>query len=232
MGIDPKDNDVLHLLKKLKDANGAYPPDLLSARRQGYLKQVAQISGGAGLAVALKETVKHGKGTPALTGGAGTLLEGLLVVAIVIEASAVAYFYRDKLTDLFQSITGAPTAEQISNPPVIASPIPELELTPSPVFTLTGTQTETATPVGTPSLMAGQPTNKPGTTSNTGGSTTQAVSTPNASDPNGNNGNQYGLTPKPERTKDPGNNNNDGDTNDTNNDNNSDGNQSDPKKKK
>ena len=35
MENDPKDNDVLQLLKKLKDSNGAYPQELLAVRRQG-----------------------------------------------------------------------------------------------------------------------------------------------------------------------------------------------------
>lgn len=232
MGIEPKDNEVLQLLKKIKDANGTYPQELLAARRQGYLKQVAQISGGAGLAVALKETVKHPKGTPTppIPPVAGTLLEGLLVVAIVVEASAVAYFYRGKLTELFNSITGSPKVEEVSSPPALSSPIPGLELTPSPVVTLIGTETETATPVETPSLMAGQPTSQTGAGSS--GSVTQAVSTANPSNGStGNNGNQYGLTPKPERTKDPGGNtNSDGTTNDNNGGNS--GNPSDPKKNK
>ena len=51
MEYDPKDNEVIHLLKKLKDSNGAYPPEMLALRRQGYIKQVAEISAGAGLAL-------------------------------------------------------------------------------------------------------------------------------------------------------------------------------------
>src|SRR6266540_1733990 len=107
MALDPKSTDVFQLLKQLKDANGAYPQDLLASRRQGYLKQVAAISGGAGLAIALKQTVKAAKGA-GLSHVTGTLLEGILVFAIVAEAGAVTYFYRDKLVELYQSITGSP----------------------------------------------------------------------------------------------------------------------------
>jgi len=216
MGIDPKDNDVFELLKKLKETNGAYPPELLTVRRQGYLKRVAEVSGGVGLAVALKNTVQTSKGA-ALPPAAGTLLETLLVVAIVAEVGAAAYFYRAKLAELFQNISRLPKVEEISNPPVVLSPILGLELTLSPVAT--ETVTESVTPISTPSLLAEQqPTDKSGGGSE-GGS--QAVSTPNAGETGGNNGNQYGLTPKPERTKEPGNNST----------NNPDS-QSDPKKKK
>jgi hypothetical protein len=195
MGIDPKNNDVLELLKKLKENNGAYPQELFAVRRQGYLRQVAAIGGGAGLASGLRNTVKSGKGA-ALHPVTGTLLEGLLVIAIVAEVSTVAYFYRDKFAKLLQNFSNQPKVEEVTNPPVISSAIPGLELTPSPVIT------ETETAVGTPSLLAEQPT-QPG--SNPGSTGNSAVST---LVPNGNNGNQYGHTPIPKRTKEPGNSNN------------------------
>ena len=202
MGIDPN-NDVLQLLKKLKEANGAYPDDLLAVRRIGYLKQVTAVSGGAGVAVALKNTAKSGTAS-GLPPAAGMLLEGLLVVAIVAEASAVTYFYRNKLTEFFQNFSNRPKVEQGSNPPVFSSPIPDFELTNSPVATGTMVVTQTATPESTPSLLAAQPTEQGsgGSGTGTGG---QAVSTPV---PNDNNGNHYGQTPIPERTKESGNNNN------------------------
>ena len=211
MGINAKDTDVFHLLKQLKDADGTYPQELLAPRRQGYLKQVAAISGGVGLATALKTTVKaHGAGSlPA----AGTLLEGLLVVAIVAEASTAAYFYRDKIRELYRSITNSPKVEQVSSPPVLPSPIAEFEFTITPVPT--GTVTVTETPLVTPSLLADEPSqnNGNGQDAGTGGSssTSQAVSTAVPADDstsNGDNGNHYGQTPIPERTKDPGGNSN------------------------
>ena len=201
MEIDSKDNEVVHLLKKLKEANGGYPQEMFALRRQGYLRQVAEIGGGAGLAWGLRNTIKSAKGS-AVPPIAGTLLEALLVVAIVAEAGTVAYFYRDKLADLFQSLSKSPRVEEVSNPPVVTSPIPEFELTVSPVVT------ETETPVGTPSLdLAAQATNQGANQgANQGSGSGQAVSTPTPN-PNDNNGNQYGLTPKPIRTKEPGNNN-------------------------
>lgn len=225
MGIDAKDTDVFNLLQKLKESNGTYPKELLAIRRQGYLRQVAEISAAAGLATALKSTAKSAQGTATgLSSSLGTLLESLLVVAIVAEAGVVTYFYRDKLAALYDNLTKSPKVEEISSPPVpvISSPVADTTfiITPSikPVFTLTVTET----PMVTPSQLAGLPTEHEAVQSdmgpdtntntthtsttqdtNTGGS--QAISTP---DPYGNNGNHYGQTPIPARTKEPGNNSN------------------------
>ena len=208
MAFDPDDIDVFQLLKKLKDTNGAYPQELLAARRQGYLKQVAGITGGAGLAAVLKNTAKTGGKAVGLPPAAGTLLESLLVVAIVAEAGTVTYLYRDKIKEVFQSITNSPKVEQTSNPPVLSSPIPGLEISLSLTPVAYETSTETSTPEVTPSLLAEQPTNgasSQGSGANEDGS--QAVST--AAAPKNNNGNHYGQTPIPARTKKPGSQNND-----------------------
>jgi hypothetical protein len=229
MEYDPKDNEVIHLLKKLKDSNGAYPPEMLSLRRQGYLKQVAEVSAGAGLAVALRNIAKGGRGAAGASSTAGTVVEALLVVALIAEAGAVTYFYRDKVAEYFQSITRSPKVEEVASPPVLTSPIAEMQTTPSPVITVTVTGTETLTltpaiPSGTPptvlaagtSLPNGETgvdvgsasTSIPGSTSSTSSTgSTGGTSAPTsvASDPNGNNGNHYGQTPIPVRTKDQGN---------------------------
>src|SRR5215216_953142 len=214
MEIDPTNNEVLQLLRKLKDSNGTYPQELLAVRRQGYLKQVAQIAGGAGLAMGLRNTVKNARGASGLPAAAGTLLEGLLVVAIVVEASTVAYFYRDQVARYFQKLTNQPKVEEVISPPVVSSPLPTLQVTPSPLVTEAVTETET--PGLTPTLqLAAQPTNpsSPSTGQGSGeGGGSQPVSTSAPSDgssSNENNGNHYGQTPIPERTKDPvGNDNN------------------------
>lgn len=228
MGIDPTNTDVFQLLEKLKEANGTYPQELLALRRQGYLKQVAAVSGGAGLAMALKNTAKAAKGAT-LPPAASSVLEGILVVAIIAEAGAVTYFYRDKIADVFRSITGSPKVEEVANPPVAASPIPGLEIALTPVVTITAT----VTPISTPSPLLAEQATQNGTSqenqSNQSNPTapTQgvnpAVSTPAVND-NTNNGNHYGNTPIPERTKEPGN-----DTSSTNNTNTNDS--SKPKKK-
>jgi hypothetical protein len=228
MDYDPKDIDVIDLLKKLKDASGAYPQEMLALRRQGYLHQVAEVIGGGGLALGLKETLKSGKGAGAGTSpAAGTLVEALLVIAIVAEAGAVAYLYRDKVMDFFQSFSNQPRVEEVSNPPVQPSLIPATGLTPTlmetPTLTVTNTPV-TVTPVSTPSIeLAAEPTQQNNETGSAGGGNegtagsgsgggSQSVSTPNPNannndNDNGNNGNHYGQTPKPERTKEPGNDN-------------------------
>jgi hypothetical protein len=221
MGIDAKDTEVFQLLQKLKESNGTYPKELLAIRRQGYLKQVAEISAAAGLAAALKNTAKGGvQGTGAgVSSTVSTLLEGLLVIAIVAEAGAVSYFYRDKLVALYNNYTKSPKVEQTSNPPIIPSLVADSALKVTPGFTLTVTETPTGTAFITPSQFAGLPTDQEGVqsdagigsspthtssitqTTNQGGG--QTIATP---DPNGNNGNHYGQTPMPDRTKEPGSN--------------------------
>ncbi len=226
MELNARDNEVIDLLTKLKNANVTYPHELLALRRQGYIKQVAEVSAGAGFAMALGSTIKGGNGV----GGApvvSKLLEMLLVVAIVAEASTVAYFYRDRLAELFRTSSSAPRVEEISSPPVIESPFPTFESTMNPA--VTQTQTQTKTPLATPSFQfAAEATDQAGgavmeATDQTGGvavvathqgsteESNQTVSTPAPSDntnDHSNNGNHYGLTPKPERTKEPAGDNN------------------------
>ncbi len=219
MELNARDNEVINLLTKLKNANVIYPQELLALRRQGYIKQVAEVSASAGLALALGSTIKGGNGV----GGApvaSKLLEMLLVVAIVAEASTVAYFYRDRLAELFRTSSSAPRVEEISSPPVIESPFPTFESTMNPAVTQTETQTQTQTetPLATPSFQfAAEATDQAGgvaveaTHQGSTEESSQTVSTPAPSDntnDHSNNGNQYGLTPKPERTKEPAGDNN------------------------
>jgi len=216
MEYDPKDNEVVHLLKKLKDTNGAYPPEMLALRRQGYMRQVSEVGAAAGLAMGLKNMAKGGKGAAGLSSATGTVVEALLIIALVAEAGVASYFYRDKIAEYFRSASNSPRVEEVVGPPIVASPSAEMQLTPSPVVT-TVTSTRTLTPVtpsGTPSLefAAGtsrpngangvgvQPASTSGSTGNTAGPSVLPQ------DPNGNNGNHYGQTPQPERTKEPGNN--------------------------
>jgi hypothetical protein len=219
MGYDPKDNDVIHLLKKLKNSNGVYPPDMLALRRQGYIKQVAEISSMAGLVVGLKNIAKGGKGAAGLSSSAaGTVVEALLVVALVAEAGAVTFFYRGKVAEFLHTITSVSKVEEVASPPVLLSPIVEVQVTPSPLVTSTTavTVTGTATPA-TPSITSspvlaastalpkgstGSDVQSPAASGSDGNSGGPSVSSPQK--PKGNNGNHYGQTPQPERTKEPG----------------------------
>jgi hypothetical protein len=197
MGFDAQDKEIVRLLTKLKDTDGKYPPDLLAARRQGYLKQMGQIGLGLGVGADIKNAVKSGR-APVLSSATSTVLESALVVAIVAETGTVAYFYRDKLSDFFQTITNEASGQEVTPPPVAT----ELEIqgiTPSPAVTATlPSVTLSISPTGTELTS----TPVPGVVEE--GNTISADSTPA---PNGNNGNHYGQTPKPERTKEQKNNN-------------------------
>jgi len=194
MEFEPSNDEVVKLLMKLKSGNGAYPPELLAARKARYLQQVVQVGIAAGTGMGIKEILKGGKG-PGIPPTVGTLLEAILVVAIVAEAGSLGYFYKDKLAELLNISLGEPKVEQSSNPPAVTSPMPQLQSTPSPIVT------ETQTPLGSPSPII--------VINGTTVSATEVIKpvnpVPAATDKNGN---QYGLTPKPERTKDP----NDGNT--------------------
>jgi hypothetical protein len=210
MELDPKDYDVVRLLTKLKDNNGVYPPELMTPRRQTYIQRVAEIGLGFGVSSALKNTVKSGSNAGTYSTIAGGLLEAALVVAIVAEAGAAAYIYRDQITALFQSYTSQPRVEEVSSVPATDfSPIlPELILSnPTEAATTPLTDVTPVTPSGTPvpGAAASAAPSAGANNNDQNGPGIQGNSTP---DPKGNNGNQYGLTPKPERTKEPGGNNN------------------------
>ena len=211
MEFDPQDQKVVELLTKLKGTNEGYPSDMLAARRQAYLNNMARV--GLGTGTAPKQALKNGNAAGAAPISASTLLEVALVVAMVAEASALAYFYRDKIVGVFQSTSTKSNVQEIASPPAITSPFPELEISEVPSSAIpTGTASEMPTSTQVPGV-ADDPT------SNNNGAATSTDSTPDPSVNNGNNGNHYGQTPKPERTKDnndnqppednPGNGNND-----------------------
>lgn len=201
MGFDAQDKEIVRLLTKLKDTDGKYPPDLLAARRQGYLKQMGEIGLGVGAGLKIKNAL-NGTKAPALSSATSTILESALVIAIAAETGAVAYFYRDKLVDLFQTITKETSSQEVTPPPVHT----ELEIQgvrSSPAVTATlPSVTLSVSPTGTELTSTSTP--MPGVVDEQNG-TISADSTPA---PNGNNGNHYGQTPKPQRTKEPENNNN------------------------
>jgi hypothetical protein len=203
MELDPKDYDVVKLLTKLKYNHEIYPKELLTPRRQIYIQRVAEIGLGLGVSSGLKTTVKSGNRS--LSTIAGGLIETLLILAIVVEAGAAIYIYREEISALLQSRLVQTKVEAVTPVPETAlSPnLPEAILTEPPEVTTTPLASET--PTGT--IVASVAAND-NTSNNTG---IQGNSTPG---PNGNNGNQYGLTPKPDRTREPG-----GGGNDNNNDN-------------
>ena len=198
MGFDAQDKEIVRLLTKLKDTDGKYPPDLLVARRQRYLRQMGEIGLGMGLGAGIKNVAKSGK-APALSSATSTILESALVVAIAAETGTVAYFYRDKLADVVHTITNGTKVQEITSPPThtqrdvhgVTSAPAVVSTLPSATLSMSPTEPEpTSTPI--PEVVENN-------------NTVGANSTPS---PKGNNGNHYGQTPKPQRTKDPKNNNN------------------------
>lgn len=206
MGFDPQDKEIVRLLTKLKDADGKYPPELLDARRQRYLKQMGQIGLGTGVGAGLKNAGKVGK-TPALSSATSTILESALLVAIVAETGTVAYFYRDKLAEVFHKITKESRVQEVSASPSPVDSGQEIQgVTPAPALSVTNpsltlSASPTAIELSSTPIPAFVDENN---TINT--SSTQALNVNNGD--NGNNGHHYGQTPKPERTKEPKNNNN------------------------
>jgi hypothetical protein len=194
MEFDPKDHDIVSLLTKLKNTSGGYPSRLLASRRQTYLKQVANIGLGIGIGAAYKSHTKTGTGTAGAPVAAGKLIETALVIAIVAQAGAAAYIYRDKLRDVIQSFSSSPRVEEVTSPPVITSPLPQ-----SPITVLeTETPVASETPIDTPTTGTPAPSAVSETSQAEGNN--QIASTPN---PNVDNGNHFGQTPKPDRTKRP-----------------------------
>lgn len=197
MEFDPRDIDVVAWLAKLRSAEVPYPSDLFASRRLGYTRKVAEIGLGLGVAPGLKSTGKSGSSGSGLT-KVGRVIETILVAAIVAEASAAVYFYREDIAEFIQSYRSNTAVSESIPSPDNASPLPEAvgtelsEASVTPRITLTNTPTATATVV--PTVAVGN-----------SGANDQANSTP---DLKGNNGNQYGKTPKPERTKDNDNNDN------------------------
>jgi hypothetical protein len=198
MGFDAQDKEIVRLLTKLKDADGKYPQELLAARRQNYLRQMGEVGLGIGTSLALKNGVK-GEKSLSLSPATSKILESALVVAIVAETGTLAYFYRDKWAELFQTITKEAGIQEVTPPPAHTEMVIQ-GVTPAPAVTsMLPSVTVSVSPTeieltSTPILSVLEDNNS-----------TSANSTPA---PNGNNGNHYGQTPKPERTIEPRNNNN------------------------
>lgn len=217
MEFGPEDQEIIRLLTKIKDAEGEYPQHMLVQRRRHFLKQMGAISPGIAADSGIKDAAKDVKPSH-ISPTISALVETALVVAIVAEASTVAYFYRDRLVDFILRAVTEPRVQEVTPPPVAPTSLEIKKITPSPALTLTVSSTTTwspptstgmvVTPTGTP-----LPGAIPGVVDNINTVTPDEVNLLNAtpgptdsSGNNGNNGNHYGQTPRPERTKENGNN--------------------------
>ena len=212
MELDPNDYDIVKLLTKIKNINGAYPPDLLTPRRQSYLRRVAEMGLGFGVATGLRPTIKNGSKAGSFSSIVGGLIEVALVLAIVTEAGAAAYIYREQISALIESYSAQPKVEEVTSVPetIFSTELPELVLTELPEATPTPETTGTPTPSRT--VVASAAANN-----DQNDQSSQSNSTP---EPNGDSGNHFGQTPKPDRTLDPGSNDNDNNNENNNNNNN------------
>ena len=187
MEFDQEDQKIIELLTKLKNGDGNYPKKLLASRRHIYLNQIASIGAGVGIGAGLKTATKTSKTgavshLPAIS--ASSLIESVLIVAIVIQASIVAYNYRNNIAEFFRSLSSVP----------IDVSIPVTEPSLSGVMTIT--PTVTGIPTGTPSITATpEPTDTTGVDKDN--STVQDATVTETPKPKDNNGNHFGQTPKP-----------------------------------
>jgi hypothetical protein len=225
MRFEPQDQEIVGLLTKLKHAEGQYPEHMFVARRQMYLRRMAEISMGIPAEMGIRTAPKQ-PGPPPVTPATSTLLESALLLAILVEASAVAYFYRDQLSDFFETITNEPRVQEISPLPVVSTPVEIQGVTASPASTATSpsaTLAPSVSPTGLPATLPGTPVpglaedndgegaasnstttdgtipNNSNTDTDTGSNQGGSTPAPNTDDKD-NQGNHYGQTPKPERT--------------------------------
>jgi hypothetical protein len=194
-----EDQKIVDLLTKLKNSNGGYPSDMLAARRRTYLRQMANVGLGIGIGAGLKETLRGGSNGAATT-LTGKIIEIALVAAIALEAGTAAYLYREKITRAIQLYNNSARAQEVTSPSTSdetnASDPSLIEAVDTPLATTS--PTPTATPSGTSSTSVAE-SNQNSDNNNSANTGLNANSTPN---PGENQGNQYGLTPKPVRTTD------------------------------
>lgn len=198
MEFEPEDQQVIELLSKIRNKGGTYPRKLLANRRQVFLQQMVNVGMGLGVGEGIKTIAKAPKSSgfihlPALS--MSSFMEIILMFAILTQATIIAYSYRNRIADIFHlgsppiALTNVliPVTGSSTSTPVVVSDTPTLQatdtLTPSPTITAT---IEPSIP-GINSSSDANP------------SVTQAPPTQD------NNGNHFGQTPKPERTKENGN---------------------------
>lgn len=206
------EKDVLQLFTSLKSVENGYPQDLIESRRDNFTKQAAAMAvlmkvGGNGAPSTGQAAASTATNSTAAVGGGisiSTLLETVLVVALVAEAGAAAYIYRDKIAEFMNSTFG-PKVEQTTNPNNNPSPdfvttgeaTAQFTETPEATVTVTGTGIVIDTPL--PSELINSTSQN-----NDQNGDPQAASTPVPTD--GGNGLHLGQTKQP--TKEPKNDNN------------------------
>lgn len=209
MEFSSSDKQVIDLLSKLKNTGGTYPAAIMASRREAYMKQIANIGLGIGMGTRIKNTAKSGTGAGTVATVTSKILETALITAIVLEAGAAAYLYRDKIASLVRaSNTGSSSVQEVSTPSEDTAFPSDVSVKSTetlsgmvtvPPSTVTSAPSSTVTtPPNTVTTILATPSPETAKNHNSGANINSGV-TPN---PSGNNGNHYGQTPKPEQTKD------------------------------
>jgi len=202
MEFETEDQQIIDLLTRLKNQGGVYPRKLLVPRRQVFLSQMASVGLGLGIGAGIKMAAKSSKGGtlfhfPALS--ASSLVETLLVLAIVVQASAIAYRYRDKITDFVNTLSSSYIPTEVSIPVTGSSPT---DIVVSDTPTVMTTETPSASPSSTVTTLPSTSESDNGndtSNNNSSASSTAPAATPRPT--NDNNGNHYGQTPRPPQEK-------------------------------
>ncbi|HSM72521.1 MAG TPA: hypothetical protein VK851_13340 [Anaerolineales bacterium] len=198
------DKEVLQLLSNLKDSDDSYPQDMIESRRGNFTRQAAAMAAllnagasstnltGAGQTVSTASTASS-SGLTAGIGGVsmGKVLEALLVIAILAEAGAVAYVYREKIVDFFNSLFG-PNVEEVEIP----ADISPLDIIPTAIPSMDIPDVTVTVPISVPvneTLIP--PEVIPSVQTDSGGS--QPAFTPTPAPTNDDNGLHLGQTKQP-----------------------------------
>ena len=142
-------NEFVALLGLLNRPSVQYPPELLAARRAGFIAQVKAAQPTSTGDTSIKGNTSANTSASQILGVSThvleTVLQYVLAAMVVVLISTLAYIYRDKLLDL---ITGEATPEvQIVDTPVFQ---PATEITiPS--------ETATEPPTSAPAIATPKP---------------------------------------------------------------------------
>ena len=160
MAFDPEDQEIIRLLNKLKDAEGEYPKHMLVARRGHFLKRIGEVGLGIPAKAEIQDAAKDVKASH-ISPTTSALVETALVVAIIAEATTVAYFYRDRLADFFRRAVRDQRVQEVTPPPVIPTSFEILqEISPTPALTVTVPSSTIWSP-STPTEIPLMPTSTP-----------------------------------------------------------------------
>jgi hypothetical protein len=141
--IEPHDEqDIANLLSQLGEQTPGYPPDLLEKRRAAYYQSLAGL--GIGLAGAGAGAAKGGLLHTGLT--VETLLKGLIVAAVLVEAVGGIALYRSRLS---QHNPLSPTSSPTLTLTASLSATSHLSVTPTASPTASPTATATLAPLFT-----------------------------------------------------------------------------------